>query len=346
MSSSAETSLLLAALVWDVPNLRSSGRSDAQLFLDVMNFAVPAGQLEEPPQTPLGLAAVALAQELTGRWETAHVLYQQLADLPGEARLAGLLLKAWSATQSDRAILAPAVEAIEEVPDRQVRARLCSKLVAAALSHHWDEDITDLLIRAIDWAVPESALHQALVTEGYNLGLPRELPLSMPNAVDPLVHYDWVTALAEKAMMTRLGDEVLSRARSPWSFSFTLGRRDADALTAAYVQAEWAGAIWLLRDLRLRLANQTLLGPPVSPRQTADAVVGWALGGGRSVEAVQEFAEASFDEESADQILREVDRKGPLRDRLVWTASELMVALWDLVSVELGPSYGAHAGHH
>jgi|SRR5450755_632393 hypothetical protein len=102
MSSSADTSLILQALLWDVPRLQRNGSPGAQLFLSVLDFRASPGALDTAPTEPLGQAAVALAQELSGRRDEAHATYERLAALRDEARLLGIFLLAWSSPLCQR----------------------------------------------------------------------------------------------------------------------------------------------------------------------------------------------------------------------------------------------------
>lgn len=333
--SSAVDSPIISALLWDVPRLQRSRLPGAELFVNVLNLRVTPAVLESVPVDPLGRAGVALAHELSGSQEEARTGYEQLMESDGAERLLGMSLLAWSSTQDDPAIIPSALAAIRELPDAVLQARLCSKLAAAALSHRWDFDLEELVQLAIRWAPPEGELSYALRIAAYNLGVKAPAPDSRyEGEPDRLVRYDWITDLAADSDAKRLSDEVLARARSPWTVSFTIGSSEADRSVAAYVQAEWAGALWFLGDLRRRLAAQVLLDHSARPRQLADAVASWAGYGGRSVDDVVEFAEPGFVHDSADEIIGEVVREGPLRARWDWTASELMLAVWDLVSTD------------
>jgi hypothetical protein len=335
MSSVANTAIV-DALLWDVPRLRRSAVPGARVFLDAMHLQVSPSSLQSAAEDdPLGRAGRALAHELSGQTDQAHSGYEQLTQSDGPQRLLGLFLLAWSSTQDDPLILQQALAQIREIADPILRARLCSKLVAAALSHHWDDDLEELVRLAVEWAPPEGELSYALRIEAYNLGVETISPDSRYDGEpDPLVRYDWITDLAAQSDAKRLTDEVIARARSPWTFTFTIGQSQTNRSLAAYVQAEWAGALWFLRDLRRRLAVQLLLDPSSRPRQLADAVASWVIAGGTSVDDVVELAEPGFSDDSADEILNEVVRKGPLRRRLDWPASELMLSVWDLVSID------------
>lgn len=333
--SSAVDGPIISALLWDVPYLRRSRLPGAELFVNVLNLRVTPAVLESTPVDPLGRAAVALAHELSGSPEEARSGYEQLMESDGAERLLGMSLLAWSSTQDDRTIIPSALAAIRELPDAVLQARLCSKLAAAALSHRWDFDLEELVQLAIRRAPPEGELSYALRIAAYNLGVKAPPPDSQyEGEPDPLVRYDWITDLAADSDAKRLSEEVLARARSPWTISFTIGASEANRSVAAYVQAEWAGALWFVGDLRRRLATQVLLDPSARPRQLADAVASWTRYGGRSVDDVVDLAEPRFVGDSADEIIGEVVREGPLRERLDWAASELMLALWDLVSTD------------
>ena len=172
-----------------------------------------------------------------------------------------------------------------------------------------------------------------LMGESYNL-LGGQWPSDWAYEPDELTRYDWISELAWSATAKTIAQQVNERVRSPWTITIGGGFSETEDVIAAFMQTEWAGAIWLRRQISEQLAAHILLDDSAQPQPTAVAVSLWALNstGTRNIDGVAELAEPRFDTQSADQIIAELDRGEPLR---VWTDGplvEMAVALWDLVS--------------
>ncbi len=246
----------------------------------------------------------------------------------------GMFLSAWSATSQDPSALVAPLRVIEGIEnDPLLQTRLCCKLIAAAYGHQWDDMLPDLFARAQAWAPPGSMIATMLKTEAYNV-LGAKWPSDWAYEPDELTSYDWIRELAWSATTKSLIEQVAQRVQSPWTITIGSGFSETEDVIAALMQAEWAGAIWLRREISQQLAAHILLDDSAEPQSTAVAVSLWALNstGNRKIDGVAELAEPRFDQQSADQIIAGLDRGKPLQ---VWTDGpliEMAVALWDLIS--------------
>ena len=274
--------------------------------------------------------------DLRGDHGRAADLYERLLQLDGEARLLGLFLRAWSPGTTDASTIAPALDAIERIPEDEVfQARLCAKLVSAAFGHRWDELIPELLRRAIDWAPEQSVLSTWLQVERYNL-LGGNWPRQWHSGPDELTGYEWIREVAAGATAKTLATQLTARVQSPWTITIGAGTTETDDVITALVQAEWAGAVWLRREISQQLAAHLLLDDAESAERTASGVALWALNssGVRNLDGLVALAEPRFDESSADLIIQDLDRGPPLRQRTDAILIEAAAALWDVVSDE------------
>jgi hypothetical protein len=349
MSKIAETDPITAALLWDLPTLRRIDDPGAKLFVEVMNRRSPRSE-GDGADTALSRAARAVAAELRGENEQARLLYEDMARREGAERLLGLSLQLWSSTASGPELLDEALAEIAPVEDGELRARLYCKLISAALSHQWDSRLNQLMSLAVEAAPTQHRLAAALRTEAYNLGLRAlEIDAEQPPP-DPLTDYAWISGLANAADAKRLREAVIQAARSPWAITIGFGATTRDDAITALMQAEWAGALWLRRMLQRQLASQVLLDRDSGPDLTAHGLSLWIVSGQRDIEAVASSVEPRFDLRSADLVIGQLDREGPLRRRTEHSLIDAAVALWDLISdrtaVELLDRIELHPGTH
>jgi hypothetical protein len=326
-------SVLLDAALWNLPNLRRNTTADVAHFIDAFSRRLDPDSISEPHE-PLDLAAVGVAADVQGESERASGIYAALAEQPSEVGMLGMFLSVWSGTSQDSTVLAAPIRAIEAIGDNPLlQARLGCKLIAAAYAHQWDDVLPELFARAQGWAPPGSMIAAMLKGEAYNL-LGDRWPSDWAYEPDELTSYDWIRELAWSATAKSLTEQVIQRVRSPWSITIGVGFSETEDVIAALMQAEWAGAIWLRREISQQLAAHILLDDSTQPEQTAIAVSLWTLNSTptRNLEGVAELAEPRFDMRSADQIIGQLDRGEALR---VWTdrpLTEMSVALWDLIS--------------
>ncbi|MQA92264.1 MAG: hypothetical protein GEU90_18895 [Gemmatimonas sp.] len=324
--------LIVAALVWNQPELMSSDDPSARAFVDAMNLRRFPD--EKVPDGPLAVAARAIVAEASGETETAVQLYTELRDSDDDlVRLLGLSLCCWSAVATDRELVDHILAEADRLPDRELRARMATKLITAAFDHRWDEELPDLFARAKEWAPERSMLAALLAQEEFNL-LGGPFPHGWAFTPDPLTEYQWILDVAAGAARKALTSEVQRRARAPWRLVITLGARELGPPIAAEMQARWAGAIWLRSQLQEQVAAHLLLSADgASPTNAASAVALWALArGSRDLSDVIGLAEPRFDDASTDLILSQLTRMGPVASRFDPRLVEAALECWDLMS--------------
>lgn len=325
--------LFLDAALWNLPRLRRNASEDVSHFINAFSRRLDPDSIPKPSR-PLDIAAVGVAADIQGDAVRAHEMYAALAAEPAQAGMLGMFLSAWSATSDDpQTLTAPlrSIDAFEGQP--LLQARLCCKLIAAAFAHRWDDALPDLLARAQAWAPAGSMIAAMLMMEAYNL-LGTRWPRDWGYEPDELTGYDWIRELAWSATEKSLVGQLAERARSPWTITIGAGFSETDDVIAAHMQAEWAGAIWLRREISQQLAAHILLDEATRPRQAAVAVSLWALSSTNSstLDGIAELAEAHFDYDSAEEIITQVNRGKPLRHWSDGPLVDLALSMWDLLS--------------
>ncbi len=330
---------ITAALVWDLPTLRSGSRS-AQDFAKALD-----GELEKwwEPQRhssePLGRAAQAVAGERGGDPARALPVYEDLAAADDDwVSLLGRMLLAWSETGDDSDAVARAQQAADEIvaPD-SLRARLQAKVATFALDTGQHDLAREALSRAVELAPKGTRLYSRLAFEAANAGLGRPDAAAFPEEgrpfpPDPLIDYPWIHYVALDAAQSGMNGEVERNAERLWTWTFQFGgRTPLEQAVSAEVQATWAGALWLRRPLRCQLGAQLLNGEAIHAQQWGYGLLMWALGDGKNPERVYHLAEPHLDQESVDYVIRQLHEadwpRGPSH-RLVGVASES----WDAIS--------------
>ncbi len=322
---------LIAALLWDRPTLVRSESQGAREFVDALDLR----QLNDSPKEddPLGLAAHSILAEFSDESKQEALRgYRRLSEStdPG-TRLLGLCLLCWSELDHEPTRLAEARAEIEKLDDPLLRARLTTKLIAAAFEYGWDELLPDLFARAREWAPEKSKLRAMIDHAAYNL-IGDQWPMDWVDESDPLTEYQWIYDKAAGAAIKTLTQSVEEMARSPWLLSFTIGGAPLNQPSAAEIQARWAGAIWLRTELQTQLAAHLLQGRASSSSEYTSAVTLWALGSGKQLAQIIDFAERHFDEDSADFVVRHLMRSGPVAQKFNNRLLEAAVECWDLIS--------------
>ncbi len=325
--------VLLDATLWNLPRLQRNATPPVTRFIDAFSRRLDPDSIVDPVE-PLDLAALGVAAETYGQRERAVRVYESLAQSDGDAGLLGKFLLAWSATSQDPHALAAPLRAIEGIEnDPLLQARLTCKLIAAAYAHQWDEAIPGLFTQAQAWAPPGTMVAAMLKVEAYNL-LGSQWPSDWAFEPDELTGYEWIRERAWGATTKSMLQQVTQRAQSPWTITIGAGVSEAQDVIAAFMQMEWAGAIWLRREISQQLAAHLLLDDAAQPQQAASAVSLWTLSATAVLNAdgVVELAEPRFDGQSADQIIGQLDRGASLRHATDHALTEMSVALWDLLT--------------
>ncbi len=334
MSPESENgSLFLDAALWNLPRLRRNAGEDVNHFVNAFSRRLDPDSIPEP-RRPLDIAAVGVAADIQRDAVRAREMYAALSAEPEHAGMLGMFLSAWSVTSDDPETLTAPLRAIEAFEGQSLlQARLCCKLIAAAFAHRWDDALPDLLSRAQAWAPEGSMIAAMLMMETYNL-LGARWPRDWGYEPDELTSYDWIRELAWSATAKSFVGQLTERSRSPWTITIGAGFSETDDAIAAYMQAEWAGAIWLRREISQQLAAHILLDETTQPRQAAVAVSLWALSApnASTIDGVVELAEARFDHDSAEEIIAQVNRGEPLRHWSDGPLIDLALSMWDLLS--------------
>jgi hypothetical protein len=324
---------VLDALLWNRPALEGRESTAAIEFIDAMDLRPLKGDADD--DEPLSVAAHGVIAEFSDDHDDALRAYRRLQESgDSDRRLLGLFLLCWSDLEKDPERVADATREIEQLQDLHLRARLTSKLVAAAFDHGWDDLIPDLLEQAQEWADPGSRLAVMLEREAMNL-VDGPFPEGWTRDPDPLTEYRWISDKAAGAAEKALATGVEEAAKAPWLLSFSIGATPLNQPVAAEMQARWAGAIWLRNEMQTQLAAHLLRGGASTSQGYATGVSLWCLGSGRQLRDVIDAAEPHFDSNSADFIVRSLMRSGPVARRFNTRLVEAALECWDLISDEL-----------
>jgi hypothetical protein len=322
---------VIAALLWDRPQLDLVADEGAQAFVAALDPSPYRGT--EGGDTPLAIAAAAVAADRSGESAIAREGYSTLADLDDRwVSLLGLMLRCWSPGAHEPDDLDRAASLVSEVHEPALRARLMMKLATYALDKQDIERFVSFVQAAYEAAPIQTRLRYAIaiVIANYSGGFPSEADRA-PTDPDPLVDYDWIDALAMQSARNELVELLKARARNPWSWSVSMGRTNADVAISAELQATWAGALWLRDPIRKQLAAQLLSQPSPSSYQTLFGLSMWLAARGDDVVPILAAAEPSFDQTTADALalpLLPLNVIPAYRNLVVETAT----ALWDVLS--------------
>lgn len=333
--SSQLVSDLRSALLWDTAALRRSRSAGATAFLEILDLR--SGGLtsarEAHGDDPLVRAASGLEREFTDQLEDARRIYFELSRWAGDdvearlIRMLGAALRCWSEPDQQTESFEIAAALADEEPDGRFKALYLAKISSFAYDQGRGGLAAGLLQRAIE-VCPTDDVHLA-----WHLQL-----LSSPNSftnrppgVDGLLEYDWIVGQADDATAKLVKDSAQARVANVWAQSWRFGLTPIDQLQAANIQAEWAGARWLWKDLRLRLAEALILSSGDQDHRPVNAAAMWVLGGGRNIQQVVTHLEAQFDNGSMDELALDYLKRGArIHDQDRW--ADVLAATWDLLS--------------
>lgn len=342
--------VLHAALIYDRPALGRLSRPDARAFIQIFDLRGPLD--DGLDATPLGAAALALHDIWSGERATGIERLSQLATADGDeeqaqlTRLLGLTLRAWIENTPDGVDRAAA--SAHAVDNDLVAALVLAKLAGFSLDAGRREVATALAAAALErvpndrgrlaWRLRQSA---ATIGGGWRVEQP-------PAQVDPLAEFPWIHAHGARAAHDAIVRAAVSKVENPWSPTVRYGETPLDGTTAAILQAEWAGAIWLVPELQLQHAA-LIIGQNSHPTQRyEDAAYGWIAAGGQRLSDTLDALEPHFDNGSVRRLLLDRLHRGArlrTQDRYV----DVVAALWDLLDEELAHdvlrTYRPAAGH-
>ncbi len=332
-----ERRLIQAVLVWDIRAISEANSPGATAFRNALGPG-PWQDIERGDDV-LSQAAWALLQERNGNLEAALPGYGALVDSSDAwVSLLGLCLLAWTSAPDGDAALERAAEVVSSLPRSQLKARLLSKLAGLADDRHSREMFARCVLSAVEVAAEGTQLRRALVHVAHSAGL-SGWPVSNEDGYagddDPLVKQAWIDDLALRSARGELTELLRSRARSPWSWQFNVGRTPADEIIAAELQATWAGALWKRSELQLQVGAQLLQGHQASVQAVVYGLSMWIRGGGDHIAQVIARCEPQFEQTTADQLLKPLVAGPKLPGLKGYRLAQMAVALWDELSEDV-----------
>lgn len=325
--------MLEAALIWDLPALGKFGPKTS-LFRSTLQLHPGAVLL--PKRAPAGDELLGRAAELFREYATGEtVSYHSFSTPARESALGLLFADLWLAWLDDSN--ADRRQAVVERISRggfssNLRARSYVKLATWA----WNQGNRDEAVTHFESAVKlaRGELRRLLNDQARFFGL-RYTIGGGPFKEDDLL-YPWITEAASSGALEGLYAPIKARARGARTRTRTLGGTDFPGqrdIDSALVQAEWAGAFWLLPQLYRTKAALILGETPVKSR-LAEGLALWALGGGERPADLIDAYEADFGRGTADEILVENLSEGRrLSNEETWVS--ICGVLWDQVSDEV-----------
>ena len=325
-----------AALLWDVPALRRIATPGAVAFVDAFGpgSARPMAA-EETASDVLLSAAAGVVADRSGQRQVALDFYDRVCGGFWEDILRHCL-RAWSGAVEDTEDIRVAGELARQLSTtNSLRARIFAKLTTFAYDKFADDLVRSCLREALEAASTSPRLRLVLALESQNLhgefvALPEGHLGDLPE--DRLVDLDWIDYSALEGAENYFSELLADRARGPWSYTIRAGRRPLDQVSAAEIQATWAGAIWKRRPLRKMLGAQLLLNEPADGEQAAYALWCWLEAGGQQHAEVCNLVEPRLDVPTVDRLLTGLaNRTGPT-DGVDYTLVRVANAMWDTCS--------------
>jgi hypothetical protein len=325
---------VLAALLWDVPRLRSGGPG-AAAFLEA--FGPPPWEEPDPAGGVLALAANGVRLKQEGDFEQAVANFRDVAELP-EGALLGCCLTGWAAVPELASLaLRRAVDQIAAAhPDPEVQARLLAKVAALAVDAHDGELFASCLEAVLERAPANSSVAWSAAIEAMNEGLGfRDIkqPASSGH-YDALSALPWVWGAAADAAREIAKERLNAKVRGTWSFTLHAGQTPLDKMVAAEVQAAWAGARGVRRAIRLQIGSHMLTEAARTRDEWVYGLYTWITGDGDQIPQTIRLCEPHLDQRAAAELLSGLDS-----DLTVIThdykLAEAADALWALIPDEL-----------
>lgn len=328
---------LTAALTWNARELSASNAPSARLFLRTLDL-----HLSEYPESfggldPLADAVAGLAKELQGDRPGAVAIYERMAlarydpSIRRPGRLLGLSLLAWTDTTDIRKTASRIERVLGGISDQLTRVvcRLRLSMVAAN-NGEWELCIRLRLRARRD--VPEDRPLLAWRVDSEIARARNQFRIVMPpvtrDRADESFSIIANSGDAARKALTAAANQVVV---SPWARSWTFGLTPSDSANAAVMQAEWAGASWLLAGLQLQAASQIIVSGARSSPESVRAAAFWILGRGQHLGSVLNYLESRFEANSFNELFSVA-----LKDGKSLRADEhfldAVLELWDLLT--------------
>jgi hypothetical protein len=316
-------------LKWDVPALRR--RHDTQALLGVMEFSPLYFSERDTPEfsdSTVDQMALGILLELKGNSDPAKRIYERLSEQPGLEGLIGRLLVAWmaGASQEDIDDVEQFASQIPLKPD--LRARIHCRLMTWSRVHGWFDRARYHYHEALKLA--RGDLRLALLGQGNWFGDRQTLVLRSIRS--RLVRYPWLQDAVDSTVSRAFEERtknISRRSQRVW----TLGGLEGSDVISAELQADWAGAHWLLPEFWRTHAALILERSEDLRADIARAIGLWARGGGDITGLVDEY-EGLFNEHTADFLLQDQLNGGAsAKDRASWVRA--CSALWDQLPDDL-----------
>lgn len=292
-----------AAIVWDVPTLRSGSASAQDL---VHAFGPPPWHEVPDDGEPLRAAAIGVLAAARGQLTEALNAWSALVSSDSrEEQLLGHLLRLWVRLAQDERLadLEKALELALMVANDDDRARACRKIATAAQDSGHMGLARAAAEAALAAAEDGAEIHRAVRWLLFDLG-DRELGMpSFEGFSDDVLTQPWITeqglAGVTEADLNRFKDGL----KSVWGGFLRIGQTPLDVLNAAQRQADWAG-LSTRRDSLIRLmCSHILESPASSDSHVRWAVTAWILAGGGDIASVLSRSEPRLDADFAHELL-------------------------------------------
>ena len=334
---SNDEALLRAALIYDVPTLRGSESGGAIAFLEILDLRTH--RAENSAEDPLGIAANGLYEVFSGRAEKGMQRFRELIDVSDDqaeaqlVRLLGLALSAWNDPNDLRRLDEAATE-VRSHEDAHLVAMYLMKLAGFAYEGAHRSLARELVTEAAD-RLPDG--HQRLAWRLANLAARWEGVLLLDEAPperEALADFPWIEDHAAGSAHDALVKEAERRSESPWGRTMYFGMTPLDGATASLLQAEWAGAWWMLSRLRVQHASTALIQGARDTGEWERAAANWILGSGSRIQQVLDSIEPKFGPKSASVLIHDHLLDGRRLDRND-RYYETLMAVWDLLEEDV-----------
>lgn len=316
-----------AAILWDVPTLRSSGRAESNLLIA---FGTPPWNLDESAAGPLQVAALGVVAANTGRLSEAAEAWRELLSASDPSHcLFGHLLRLWFGEpgEEQQSDLRRSRDYAAGIPHAEDRARIYRKIAVGSMDVGNVDLAQAVLADALPGAPVGTALGRSIRALLWELGQRSVVQLTDLTADvghDDLVDQPWIADAAFEVIARAELDRFRDELRGVWSGTIRSGPTPLDTLRSLQRQADWAAAV-ALRDLLIQnLCTHLLSGEARSEAEVRWAATSWVLARGDQIPNVLRKAERAIDAATAHELVNAV-ATNPLR---VGALPQVAASLW------------------